>query len=172
MATTRIRSTKTHIPVFNGADRLAYSNFDKAELIAHSLISQLTLNQDVVNPRTVDTVRPKVEDFLHTDHGNTLNPATSSKVRLLLILRISKRKTPLSSIAYCISTNILMYLLLNFVFFLIIPIKTMINLREFLDCWKKALIVSFPNWDRKAIPLIAPALSPFFLVSRKSTNIS
>lgn len=73
LETARIRRIKTHIPGLNGSNGTACSNSDKAEIYARSLRSQITLNPDVVNPRMVDIVASKIEEFLHTDHVNTLN---------------------------------------------------------------------------------------------------
>lgn len=43
---------------------MAYASSDKAELIADSLRSQVTLNHDVVNPRMADIVNSNIEEFL------------------------------------------------------------------------------------------------------------
>lgn len=49
------------------------SNTDKADLIAESFRSQFTLKHDIVNPRMLDIVDTVVEQYINTNHNNTLN---------------------------------------------------------------------------------------------------
>lgn len=51
-----------------------------AELIFDSLLSHLTINQDVANSKIVGIVNTKIKKFLNTSHNNTLNPKIPSVV--------------------------------------------------------------------------------------------
>lgn len=63
---------------------MAYSNTDKAKIIANSFGSQFTLNHNVVIPRMVNIVNTQVEHSLKTEHNNTLNPKLPYEVSLKL----------------------------------------------------------------------------------------
>lgn len=138
---------------------MAYANSDKAEFIAHSFRNQCTLNHDVVNPRMVVIVNSKVEEFLHTNNENTLHPTNHPEV-VTYIENLKKNK----ALGFdCISTNILIYLPLNYTFFLTFLINIMINLHMYSDCCKKALIVPIqkPRQDRHA----PSSFRPIYLLS-------
>lgn len=88
------------------------------------------MNQDVVNPRMVDTVDSEFEEFLHIYYDNTFNPATPSE-RITYFGNLKKNKPPGFG---CRAAIILIYISLIFIFFQNSLINTMLNLSMFNHC--------------------------------------
>ena len=81
------------------------------------------------------------QNALNENTKNTLNPATSTAVQNY-ICGLKKNNAPGKD---QISTNILIHLPQNFIFYIAALINNLLQINIFPDCWKKAVIEQLPK---------------------------